>query len=81
MRSWSAFGSGGEHMEEIKTAESRWCVWVNTQHRVIFFHETDGCELLEFQSREMFLRCIDQYTAAQYRYMQGGAPRREPNIK
>ena len=36
--------------------------------RIVSFHEAEGCELLEFHSQEMFLRCIDQYTAAQYRY-------------
>lgn len=46
-----------------------WRVWVDTQNRVISFHEAEGCELLEFHSRELFLNCVDQYTKQQYRYM------------
>lgn len=52
-------------MDENK---SLWRIWVDTQHRVISFHKMEGGELLEFRSQELFLRCIDQYTAAQYRY-------------
>ena len=45
-----------------------WRIWVDTRQRIVSFHEAEGCELLEFHSQEMILRCIDQYTAAQYRY-------------
>lgn len=46
-----------------------WRVWVDTLNRVISFREAEGCELLEFHSRELFLNCVDQYTKQQYRYM------------
>ena len=36
--------------------------------RVISFHPETGSQYLAFHSRELFLRCIDQYTARQYRY-------------
>ena len=45
-----------------------WRIWVDTRQRIVSFHEAEGCELLELHSQEMSLRCIDQYTAAQYRY-------------
>lgn len=47
---------------------SRWRIWIDTRRRVVSFHEEKGWELLEFRSRVLFLRCIDQYSAAQYRY-------------
>jgi len=43
-------------------------VWVDTRRRVVSFHPAEDCELLEFRNRELFLHCIDQYTADQYRY-------------
>ena len=42
--------------------ETVWRIWV------VSFHEEEGCQLLEFRSREMFLNCVDQYTGMQYRY-------------
>ena len=51
-----------------ETQSAIWRIWVDTKNRIVSFHEAEGCELLEFHSQEMFLRCIDQYTAAQYRY-------------
>ena len=38
------------------------------QIKSITFHEEEGCQLLEFHSHEMFLRCVDQYSGMQYRY-------------
>lgn len=43
-------------------------VWVDPARRLVSFHEEDGCELLEFFDRELFLRCVDQYSGLQYRY-------------
>ena len=43
-------------------------VWVDTRRRIVSFHEEEGCELLEFSSRELFLRCVNQYADQQYRY-------------
>ncbi len=45
-----------------------WRIWVDTERRVISFHEEPGARLLEFRSLELFQRCIDRYTAQQYRY-------------
>ena len=45
-----------------------WRIWGDTRQRIVSFHEAEGCEMLEFHSQELFRRCIDQYTAAQYRY-------------
>ena len=43
-------------------------VWIDTRRRIVSFHEEEGCELLEFSSRELFLRCVNQYADQQYRY-------------
>ena len=43
-------------------------VWIDNTRRIVSFHEEEGCQLLEFRNREMFLRCVDQYTGLQYRY-------------
>lgn len=48
--------------------ENLWRVWVDSTRRIVSFHEEEGCKLLEFRSRELFLRCVDQYTGMQYRY-------------
>ena len=45
-----------------------WELWVDPVRRVVSFHQEDGFQKLEFRSRELFLRCIDQYTARQYCY-------------
>ena len=55
-------------MEQKKLTESPWRVWVDTHRRIVSFHEEEGCQLLEFRSRELFLSCVDQYTLQQYRY-------------
>ena len=49
-------------------AATLWRMWVDTQRRIVSFHEEEGCQMLEFRSREMFLRCVDQYSGRQYRY-------------
>ena len=45
-----------------------WELWVDPVRRVVSFHPEAGSQYLAFHSRELFLRCIDQYTARQYRY-------------
>jgi hypothetical protein len=55
-------------MEQKRTSNDLWRVWVDTQRRIVSFHEEKGCQLLEFHSREMFLSCVDQYSGQQYRY-------------
>ena len=55
-------------MENKPANETLWRVWVDTHRRIVSFHEEEGCQLLEFRSREMFLSCVDQYTGLQYRY-------------
>ena len=55
-------------MEKKAANEPVWRVWVDTDRRIVSFHEEEGCQLLEFHSREMFLNCVDQYTGKQYRY-------------
>ena len=55
-------------MEQTNTAQTLWRVWVDTRRRIVSFHEEEDCKLLEFRSREMFFRCIEQYTGLQYRY-------------
>ena len=41
---------------------------VDPVRRIVSFHPEAGGQYLAFRSRELFLRCIDQYTAQQYRY-------------
>lgn len=55
-------------MEQNCVVENLRRVWVDTQRRIVSFHEEEGCQLLEFRSHEMFLRCVDQYSGKQYRY-------------
>ena len=45
-----------------------WRIWVNTQERIVSFHEEEGFDLLEFHSRELFQRCVDGYVCRSYRY-------------
>lgn len=45
-----------------------WRIWVDTQRRIISFHEIPDARLLEFCNSELFQSCIDRYTAQQYRY-------------
>ena len=54
-------------MEE-KREEPVWRLWVDNQRRIVSFRQEAGWQLLEFRSRELFLRCVDQYTEQQYRY-------------
>ena len=56
-------------MEVIARKEPRrWRIWVDTERRIVSFHEEKGCQMLEFHCREMFMNCVDQYTCRQFRY-------------
>ena len=55
-------------MENMMNREPIWKLGVGTQRRVVSFHEEAGSQLMEFRDRDMFLRCIDGYTAQLYRY-------------
>ena len=55
-------------MEQNVAVENLWRIWVDTKRRIVSFHEEEGCQLLEFYNREMFMNCVDQYTCRQYRY-------------
>ena len=56
-------------LREKKPAERPvWRIWVDPRRRLVSFHETPGCQLLEFRSYELFQSCIDGYTAQRYRY-------------
>ena len=54
-------------MEEVDAGQV-WRIWVDNQRKIVSFREEAGCQMLEFRSREMFLRCVDEYTCKQYRY-------------
>ena len=54
-------------MEQKETIQV-WRIWVDTNRRVVSFHEEEGSQLLEFTSRELFLRCVDEYAGKSYRY-------------
>ena len=51
-----------------KTEETIWRVWVDNKERVVSFHPEEGFQLMEFRSKDLFLRCVDEYTCRQYRY-------------
>ena len=48
--------------------EPRWRIWVDTNRKIVSFHEVEGCQLMEFRSYELLLRCVDEYAEKQYRY-------------
>ena len=54
--------------KQMTQNEPLWRVWVDTRRRIVSFHEEEGCQLLEFRSREMFIHCVDEYAKKQYRY-------------
>lgn len=58
----------GERPRMEQSGPGLWRVWVDARRRIVSFHPEEGFRLLEFQSRELFLACIDQYTGEQYRY-------------
>ena len=55
-------------MEKTIHTESLFRLWVDTERRIVSFHEEEGCQMLEFRSREMFMNCVEQYSTQQYRY-------------
>ena len=55
-------------MEQNTAVANLWRIWVDTQRRIVSFHEEEGCQMLEFRSHELFLSCVDQYPGRQYRY-------------
>ena len=55
-------------MEKTAHSESLFRLWVDTDRRIVSFHEEEGCQMLEFRSKEMFMHCVDQYAGKQYRY-------------
>lgn len=55
-------------MEQTKPKEKLWRVWIDTDRRIVSFHEEEGSQLLEFRDRDLFFSCIEQYTGKQYRY-------------
>jgi len=61
--------TGGVPLPRKKEPEGQvWRVWVNTERRIVSFHEAPGFQPLEFHSYELFQSCIDGYTAQRYRY-------------
>lgn len=48
--------------------ETVWRIWVDTERRIVSFHEEPDSQMLEFRSYELFQTCIDQYTAQRFRY-------------
>ena len=45
-----------------------WRIWVDTRQRIVSFHPVEDFEQLEFRDRELFFRCVDEYTRQRYRY-------------
>ena len=45
-----------------ETQSAVWRIWVDTENRIVSFHEAEGCQLMEFHNREMFLSYIDGFT-------------------
>jgi hypothetical protein len=58
---------GGTDMEQQEQG-APFRIWVCPARRVVSFHAEEGFDLLEFQSREMYLRCVDGYIGQSYRY-------------
>ena len=54
--------------ESAANPETLWRVWIDTQQRVVSFHEQENACLLEFSSQELFWNCVNQYAGLQYRY-------------
>ena len=54
-------------METTRT-EPLWKVWIDTANRIISFHEADGCQVMEFRSRETLLNYVFGFVGKDYRY-------------
>ena len=61
-----------------ETQSAIWRIWVDTKNRIVSFHEAEGCQLMEFHNREMFLSYIDGFTGRQYRYQYNSKKRAAP---
>lgn len=55
-------------MEQKRMIEPFWRLWVDPHSRAVSFYAVEGFQPLEFRNLELFLACVDQYTAQQYRY-------------
>ena len=55
-------------METKREKKNTWRIWVDTNRKIVSFHEEERCAMLALRSREMFINCVDQYTGLQYRY-------------
>ena len=55
-------------MEKTASESSLWRIWVDTNSKIVSFHEAEGCQLMEFHSHDMFLHCVDEYAGKAYRY-------------
>ena len=55
-------------MEQNLCGEKLWRVWIDTDNRIISFHEENGCQLMEFHSRELYERYIIGFVGKNYRY-------------
>jgi len=53
---------------EQNVCEQLWRVWVDTQNRIVSFHEMDGCQMMEFRDRETFFRYVNGFVGKSYRY-------------
>ncbi|MBQ9493280.1 MAG: hypothetical protein IJR54_06030 [Oscillibacter sp.] len=54
--------------EALRKPEPLWRVWIDSQRRVVSFHEQENACLLEFHSQDLFWSCVNQYVGLQYRY-------------
>lgn len=54
-------------MNRHQTPAGPWRVWVDTRRKILSFHPEAGGQYLAFQSRELFLSCVDRYISQQYR--------------
>ena len=43
-------------------------LWIDNRRRIVSFHEEEGYCLMEFWSRELYWRCLEEYTGQRYRY-------------
>lgn len=55
-------------METTARTEPLWRVWIDTANRIISFHEAEGCQVLEFRSREMLMSYVSGFVGKNYRY-------------
>ena len=47
-------------MREDGNIVPSWRVWIDTQRRIVSFHEEEGFQPMEFHSRELFFRCAER---------------------